>query len=200
MISTLLAVVMMATPLVLEVPGLTCPTCVKPVQKTLALAPGVERVMVDLETRKVTIEFDATQTDEGKLRALLDQAGFPANAAGGPAMTQGKADWVKVGAPPPDPALLAVSGKATVVAVCMADCSPCDAFKKDLVLMGQRVSKVAIREVMVTDAGSDRYLPAKASLPYAYVYDLGGKQVYAGSAGGDVYVAVEKALGVVPAR
>ncbi len=198
MIVGLLSVVMMANPLVLEVPGLTCPTCVKPVQKALALTKGVERVQVDLETRKVTIVFDAAQTGEAKLRKVLDEAGFPANAPSAPALTRGKADWVKVGTPPPDPAALAVSGKATVVAVCSPDCAPCDGFKKTLALMGERVTKVAIRVVMVTDPGGGHYLPAKASVPYAYVYDLAGKALYAGAAGDAVYLAVEEALGVKP--
>ena len=42
MIWGLLSLVMLATPVVLEVPGLTCPTCVIPVLKALALAPGVQ--------------------------------------------------------------------------------------------------------------------------------------------------------------
>jgi len=144
----------------------------------------------------VTIAFDAAQTNEADLRKVLDDAGFPANTASAPALTRGKADWVKVGTPPPDPAALAVSGKATVVVVCSPDCAPCDGFKKTLALMGERVPKVAIREVMITDPGSERYLPAKASVPYAYVYDLAGKALYGGAAGDAVYLAVEQALGV----
>ena len=135
MIWGLLSLVMLATPVVLEVPGLTCPTCVKPVQKALALAPGVQKVVVDLETRQVTVNYDAAQTSEANLRKALDEAGFPANPASAPALIEGKADWVKVGTPPPLPATLAVAGKATVVAVCSPTCTPCEGFKKNLGLM-----------------------------------------------------------------
>ena len=196
MMTSLLTLTLLASPVVFEVPGLTCPTCVKPVQKALALAKGVQKVQVDLEHRKVTVEFDSAQTNEATLRALLTDTGFPANEAGAPPAVQGEADWVKVGVPPPVPASLAVQGKATVVAVCSPDCAPCEGFKKSLGFMAQRVAKVAIREVLVTDSGSGAYLPKGASVPYAYVYDRTGAQVFAGAAGDAVFTAVEDALGV----
>jgi copper chaperone CopZ len=196
MMTSLLTLTLLASPVVFEVPGLTCPTCVKPVQKALALAKGVQRVRVDLEHRRVTVEFDAGQTDEATLRALLTDTGFPASAAGAPPAAQGKADWVRVGVPPPAPASLAVRGKATVIAVCSPGCAPCEGFKKSLGFMAQRVPRVAIREVQVTDSGPSAYLPKDASVPYAYVYDLTGAQVFAGAAGDAVFQAVEGALGV----
>ena len=80
MLPVLITILM--APLTLDVPGLTCPTCVKPVQKSLALMDGVNQVKIDWRSRKVLIDFDDKRTSEKAIRARLKDAGFSAVEAG----------------------------------------------------------------------------------------------------------------------
>ncbi len=190
--------VALAATVTLDVPGLTCPTCVEPVKKTLALSEGVNRVQVEWEKRAVVVDYDAKVTSEAKLRAALAKAGYAPTKAGEKASTDGAADLEVVTKPPPKPEGLLVAGKVTVIAVGTSNCTPCDAFKAQLAVVGARVGKLAVRVVDATDpdgAGAG-YLPRKADVPYALVYGLEGKRLYAGPAGDAVYIAVEDALGV----
>jgi hypothetical protein len=103
-----------------------------------------------------------------------------------------------VSKPPKKPEGLLVAGKVTVVAVSTMKCAPCDRFKAQLAVVGARVDKLAVRMVDATDPDSNgaHYLPRKADVPYAFVYGIDGKNLYAGPAGDKVYTAVEDALGV----
>ena len=118
-----LMVVAMAMPVSFEVPGLTCPTCVKPVKKTLALMDGVNRVDIDWRARKVKLDIDPSKTNEKHIRAALDKIGFSAADTAKPLMESETQDYLTVSA-----ALkveqLAVWGKATIVAVCTPGCAP----------------------------------------------------------------------------
>ena len=190
--------VALAATVTLDVPGLTCPTCVAPVKKTLALTDGVTKVQIEWEKRTVVVEYDATKTDEAKLRAALATAGFAPLKAGDEAQALVDADLQVVEKPPAAPAALVVAGKVTVVAVGTSDCTPCDAFKRQLAVVGARVGRLAVRIVDASDPDGPgaHYLPRKADIPYAFVYALDGEQLYAGPAGDAVYIAVEDALGV----
>ncbi|MGI6404895.1 MAG: heavy-metal-associated domain-containing protein [Syntrophaceticus sp.] len=55
---------------------ITCPTCVKKIEATLAKAKGVESVRVLFNSSKVKTEFDDTQTDAEKLKLLIENLGF----------------------------------------------------------------------------------------------------------------------------
>ena len=72
--------------------------------------------------------------------------------------------------------------------------------KADLKLFAQRADRVAVRIVTVEspEAAGANYLPARAEIPYLYVYGTKAEQLYAGGMGDGqaVYRAVEKALGI----
>ena len=191
---------LLANPVVLEVPGLTCPTCVAPVKKALALVDGVKAVRIDWRSRRVEVDIEVGKVDEGTLRARLAAAGFAAADEDTPTAVDTSLDYLAVTSPPPEPKMLAVWGKATVVAVCTPKCAPCDVAKRDLKLFAQRANRVAVRVVTVDgpESAAAAYLPKRAEIPYLYVFDTKAQQRYAGGmgAGGAVYRAVEDALGV----
>ncbi len=195
-----LLTVLLAAPIVFEVPGLTCPTCVAPVKKTLALTDGVTAVRVDWRARRVEVEVEVGKVTEADLRARLESAGFPAKNEDSPVEPQASLDYLVVDTAPPKPSALAVWGKATIVALCTPSCAPCDTAKRDLKLFAQRASNVAVRILTIdlADNASAALLPKRADIPYLYVFDRQAKQLYAGGMGDGqvVYQAVESALGI----
>ncbi len=178
-----------------DVPGLTCPTCVAPVKKALALTKGVSKIDIQWEARKVVVTYEGT--DEATLRAALTKAGFGATPKGQEVKADAVADLKPVEATE-TPQMLAVAGKVTVVLVGMDGCAPCDNFKKELAVVGGRVPRLAVRVVDGLRGKGKGYLPANADVPYVYVYDLEGKEGLKGAVGDGkaVYAAIEKALGV----
>ncbi|MCK8828196.1 cation transporter [Natroniella acetigena] len=61
---------------VFTVKGMSCGHCKNAVESALADAAGVKEVVVDLEAEKVEIEFDESQTDLEKLKALVAEQGY----------------------------------------------------------------------------------------------------------------------------
>jgi len=196
-------IAVLANPIVLEVPGLTCPTCVPPVKKALAMVDGVNKIEIDWRTRMVSVTVDAkSKLDRSTLAARLETAGYPAKDAGPKnekVASVPKGDVLFIKDPPQDPGRLSVWGKVTVVAVCTPSCAPCDVFKRDLTLFAQRVESLAVRVVVVDSPKHPAadYMPARADVPYAYVYDKKGVKRYAGgTADQAVYRQVEEILGI----
>ena len=195
-----LLLAVLAAPIVFEVPGLTCPTCVAPVKKVLALTDGVTAVRVDWRARRVEVDVEEGKVTESELRARLSSAGFAPTDEDSPKSQSKSLDFLPVDSPPPKPKGLAVWGKATIVAVCTPSCAPCDVVKRDLRLFAERAKRVAVRVVTVTSPESAvaSYLPKGADIPYLYVFDTKATQLYEGGMGDGqvVYQAVEAALDI----
>jgi thiol-disulfide isomerase/thioredoxin len=142
---------------------------------------------------------DKNAVGRSQLEARLKDAGFPVRGQETSVKGTSGGDVLMVDKPPQDPSKLAVWGKATVVAVCTPDCPPCDIFKKDIALFAERVSKVAVR-IVVMDSPEHvaaQYIPKQADIPYILVYDQAAQQKYAGGHTGEVvYKTVETILGV----
>jgi Cu+-exporting ATPase len=62
------------------VEGMTCASCVRRVEKSLAAVPGVAEVTVNLATEAATVQADASVTPE-TLRAAVEKAGYTARPA-----------------------------------------------------------------------------------------------------------------------
>ena len=63
--------------LVIQVTGMTCPFCVYGVEKSLSKLPGVEKVEVSLEGKKVRVVMKSDHTaDEMRIRKAIRDAGF----------------------------------------------------------------------------------------------------------------------------
>ena len=58
-------------------PDIHCDGCADSIRRSLGRLGGVEKVEVDIPERRVTIQYDADQTNESALRERLDKAGFP---------------------------------------------------------------------------------------------------------------------------
>ena len=59
---------------VYSVPGMTCQHCVSAITTEVGQVPGVQSVVVDLNSKTVTV--DAPSVDDAALRAAIDEAGY----------------------------------------------------------------------------------------------------------------------------
>ena len=57
-----------------SVPGVSCDHCVGSVTEEVEQVAGVESVVVDLESKRVTVRGQSI--DEGAVRAAIDEAGY----------------------------------------------------------------------------------------------------------------------------
>ena len=62
----------------LTAPDISCDKCKANIEGDVADEPGVELVTVDVGTRRVRIAYDHEQTSSQRLRARLDEIGYPA--------------------------------------------------------------------------------------------------------------------------
>jgi copper chaperone len=63
-----------ANELIYSVPGVSCEHCVGAVTGEVEQVAGVESVMVDLESKRVTVR--GRSIDDGAVRAAIDEAGY----------------------------------------------------------------------------------------------------------------------------
>ena len=61
---------------ILKVEGMTCQHCVDTVTEQVSMITGVTNVMVSLEEKKVSIEFEESQTQLDKISNQITEAGF----------------------------------------------------------------------------------------------------------------------------
>jgi copper chaperone CopZ len=63
----------------LTAPDISCQHCKSTIESGLRDKPGVQRVEVDIEARRVALDWDESQTDETALRDELAELGYPAD-------------------------------------------------------------------------------------------------------------------------
>jgi len=56
-----------------------CKTCEANVKKRLEFEKGVQKIDVDLETKIVTVSYDAAKTNPDKIRTAISKAGYDAD-------------------------------------------------------------------------------------------------------------------------
>ena len=61
-------------------PEIECQGCAAAIKKSVGALPGVSDVVVEVETKKVTIRHEASATPAA-IKAALEKAGFSADAA-----------------------------------------------------------------------------------------------------------------------
>ncbi len=66
----------------LIVPDISCSHCVSRVDKALRNLVGVREVSVDLDSKRVSIQFDPDVTSLEAIKAALDDIGYPAASVG----------------------------------------------------------------------------------------------------------------------
>ncbi|HQY30024.1 MAG TPA: heavy metal translocating P-type ATPase, partial [Thermomicrobiales bacterium] len=64
----------------IDVTGMTCASCVRRVEKSLAKVAGVESANVNLATHRATVQFDPTQATPDALISAIDRAGYGSGA------------------------------------------------------------------------------------------------------------------------
>ena len=75
----------------LPILGMHCAACATRIEKKLSRAPGVQQAGVNYATARATVHFDPAATDAGKLREVVQQAGYDAIVPQAPASTSGHA-------------------------------------------------------------------------------------------------------------
>ena len=63
--------------IVFNVPDMTCGHCEATVKKTLGALAGVQKVDVDLGTKKVEVEYEEDVVESARLAAALAEQDFP---------------------------------------------------------------------------------------------------------------------------
>lgn len=70
----------MAETIVDAVPGMSCQNCVASVRDEIGAVPGVERIAVDLASKRVEVHGQAL--DAAAVRAAVGEAGYEARPSG----------------------------------------------------------------------------------------------------------------------
>jgi copper chaperone len=61
----------------LVAPDISCGHCKSTIESGMGRAPGVRRVEVDVDARRVSLDWDPEQTDEDALRGEMAELGYP---------------------------------------------------------------------------------------------------------------------------
>ncbi|RMH74263.1 MAG: mercury(II) reductase [Gemmatimonadetes bacterium] len=64
---------------ILQVEGITCPSCASQVEKALATVDGVQSAVVDLAHKQATVIYDAEKTHPDTLASVVSDAGYPSH-------------------------------------------------------------------------------------------------------------------------
>lgn len=60
----------------LNVEGMSCMHCVNAVKKSVESLSGISKVDVDLNGKKVQVEFDPEKVDLEKIKEMVEDAGY----------------------------------------------------------------------------------------------------------------------------
>ncbi len=63
---------------ILMAPKIKCEGCAQTITQALRHVPGVEKVQVDIERKKVTVTYEPAAVSVANIKAKLAEAGFPA--------------------------------------------------------------------------------------------------------------------------
>lgn len=61
-----------------QVPAIRCDGCARTIREAIGKVAGVEAVEVSVERKTVAVRYDPARVEEGRIRAALTGAGFPA--------------------------------------------------------------------------------------------------------------------------
>jgi len=64
------------TETILKVEGMSCGHCVARVEKALESVEGVKDARVDLEKKEAQVDYDPQNTDIGKMKEAVEEAGY----------------------------------------------------------------------------------------------------------------------------
>ena len=67
----------------LNVPDISCDHCAHAITLALAPQPGIAAVQVDVDGKRVTVEYDESLMALTRIEALLNEEGYPVESAAG---------------------------------------------------------------------------------------------------------------------
>lgn len=73
-----LEVIDMKKKVMIQVEGMHCPMCEKNLTRALKESEGVKKAKVSLEKKNALVVFDDAKTDEAKIKAAVNEAGYQA--------------------------------------------------------------------------------------------------------------------------
>ena len=62
---------------ILKVPDISCEHCEKTIVGALGPVQGIQRVLVDIPGKQVTVEYDANQVSVEKMKGVLEEEDYP---------------------------------------------------------------------------------------------------------------------------
>lgn len=63
---------------VFNVEGMDCASCVKHIQKGLAKKSGIQKVIVEIDAKRVTVTYAPDKIDAEKIRKAIEELGYKA--------------------------------------------------------------------------------------------------------------------------
>jgi copper chaperone CopZ len=70
------------TSVTLKVEGMHCEGCAQTIEALLGVEPGVQRATVSFKAREAQVQFDPKATDDARLAAAIERAGYKVVVAG----------------------------------------------------------------------------------------------------------------------
>ena len=67
---------------VLRVPNISCEHCQRTIMNALSPIAGVRHVSVDIPTQQVHVDYDETDVDVERLKAILEEEDYPVVSVG----------------------------------------------------------------------------------------------------------------------
>ncbi len=68
---------MSVTSLQRTAPDISCEHCVKAISEAVGALDGVSRVQVDIDSKRVDVDFDADHVSEKEIDAAMEEEGYP---------------------------------------------------------------------------------------------------------------------------
>ncbi|MBV9323995.1 MAG: heavy-metal-associated domain-containing protein [Chloroflexi bacterium] len=65
------------TTTVLNVPDISCEHCERTITQALSPVDGIKSVRVDIDARRVAVEYDASRVDVERMREILAEEEYP---------------------------------------------------------------------------------------------------------------------------
>jgi len=61
----------------LEAPDISCDHCIHSIQQAVEKLPGVRFLSGDPSVKSVTVEYDGSQAQMGRIEAAMEEEGYP---------------------------------------------------------------------------------------------------------------------------
>ena len=138
--------------IVLNIEGMTCDHCTKTISKALTGLDGIEKVTVNLDTGRASVEFDPSKVLLDNMRAAVKEAGYTVTG-----------DVLEEPTPPPSPPKDVTEGSLKVILpITGMTCASCSATVEKALNKVDGVRNATVN--FATEKATVEYDPSEASL------------------------------------